>query len=118
MRDPIYFTLVKLSDGALASLTIIRQPHEFFAQLTSYGFVESVGASSPALENMATSAFLKTVSGVFGVSRDRSYTYEIPEGTTWADWLTDLEKRAHDPRFIVVERDGALAYSMIVPTRR
>ncbi len=79
LRSPIYFTLVRLENGDLASLTIIREPTEFFAQLRSYGFMEHAGASSPALTEMKTGAFLDTVAVVFSVSRDRPFTFFIPD---------------------------------------
>jgi hypothetical protein len=114
-RDPIYFTFVRLSDGALASLTIIRKRYEFVAQLASYGFTESVTA--PTLEAWAfpTVYFLEAVAGAIKTRLGHTYTYEIPDGMTWAKWLAGFEERAHDPRFAVFERNGALAYSMTPP---
>lgn len=116
MRSPIYFMLVRLDDGDLASLTIIREPTQFFAQLRSYGFTEHSGASSPALAEMSTGAFLDTVAGVFSVSRDRPFTYIVPDGMSRADWLDAMEEKAHDPRFGLVERDGEISHCMLVPT--
>lgn len=113
LRARIYFTLVRLADGDLASLTVIREQQEFYAQLRSYGFEEFAGASSLALEAMSTGAFLKAVEGVFSVSRGRPYTYLPPDGMNWPDWYDGMEERARDPRFAVVERDGAMVYNMI-----
>lgn len=79
-RPPIYFMLVRLNDGAPASLTIKREPTQFFAQLRSYGFMEHSCASSPALADMSTGAFLDIVAGVLSVSRDRSFSYIVPTG--------------------------------------
>jgi hypothetical protein len=108
--------LVRLADGDLASLTIIRKPDEFSAQLRSYGFSESAGASSPIFADMQTATFFDTVAGVFSVSRDRPFTYIVPDGLNRADWLVSMETKAHDPRFTVVERDGELVHCMIVPS--
>ncbi len=118
MRSPLYFTLVRLADGDLASLTIIREPTEFFAQLRSYGFTEHSGASSPALADMSTGAFLDAVSGVFSVSRDRSFSYIVPDGMNRAEWLAAMEEKARDPRFGLTERGGEISYCMIVPLKR
>jgi hypothetical protein len=115
MRNPIYFTLVRLYDGDLASLTIIREPTEFLAQLRSYGFTEHSGASSPALADMSTGEFLDAVAGCFSVSRDQPFTYIIPGGMSRADWLAAMEEKAHDQRFGLMERDGEISYCMIVP---
>lgn len=114
-RSPVYFMLVRLADGDLASLTVIREPTEFFAQLRSYGFTEHAGASSSALPEMPTGAFLDTVAGVFSVSRDRSFTYIVPDGMSRADWLAAMEEKAHDPRFGLMERGGEISHCMIVP---
>lgn len=111
-RSPIYFMLVRLADGNLASLTIIREPRQFFAQLRSYGFTDHSGASSPALAKMQTGAFLDTVAAVFSVSRERPFTYILPDGVTRADWLAAMEEKAHDPRFSLVQRDGEISYCM------
>ncbi|MQX78107.1 hypothetical protein [Sinorhizobium medicae] len=114
-RSPIYFTLVRLADGDLASLTVIREPTESFAQLRSYGFRDHAGASSPALTEMRTGTFLDTVAGVFSISRDRPFMYIVPNGMSRADWLAAMETKAHDPRFGIMERDGEFSYCMIVP---
>ncbi|CAM3540287.1 hypothetical protein G6L26_008585 [Agrobacterium radiobacter] len=114
-RPPLYFTLVRLADGDLASPTVIRKPTEFFAQLRSYGFTEHSGAASPKLAEMQTGAFLDTVAGVFSVSRDRPFTYIIPEGMPRAEWLAAMEEKAHDPRFFLRERDGEFSYCTIIP---
>lgn len=114
-RTPLYFTLVRLDDGDLASLTIIREQTKFFAQLRSYGFTEYAGASSAALPEMPTGAFLDTVAGVFSVSRDRPFTYIIPDGMSRADWLAAIEEKARDPRFGLMEHDGEFSHCMIVP---
>ncbi|WP_223564964.1 hypothetical protein [Agrobacterium tumefaciens] len=118
MRSPIYFMLVRLDDGDLASLTIIREPTQFFAQLRSYGFTEHSDASSLALAEMSTGAFLDTVAGVFSVSRDRPFTYFVPDGMSRADWLAAMEEKAHDPRFSLQERDGEFSYCVTVPLKR
>ncbi|HEV7245983.1 MAG TPA: hypothetical protein VGN93_03210 [Shinella sp.] len=118
MRNPTYFTLVRLDDGDLASLTIIREPTQFFAQLRSYGFTEHASASSPALAKMQTAAFLDTVAGVCSVSLDRPFTFIIPGGISRAEWLTAMEEKAHDPRFGLMERDGEISHCMIVPRLR
>lgn len=117
MRDPIYFMLVRLHSGDLASLTIIREPTEFFAQLRSYGFTEHASASSPALTEMQTGAFLDAVAGVFSVSRDRPFAFLIPDGMSRADWLCAMEEKARDPRFTLRERDGEFSYCMTVPLK-
>lgn len=114
-RTPIYFTLVRLDDGDMASLTIIREPTQFFAQLRSYGFTEHASASSPALAAMQTGAFLDTVAGVCSVSLDRPFTFVISDGISRADWLTAMEEKARDLRFGLMERDGEIAHGMIVP---
>lgn len=116
-RSPIYFTLVRLPDGDLASLTIIREPTEFFAQLRSYGFTGHTGASSPALADIQTGAFLDMVAGVFSFSRDRPFTYIVPDGMSCADWLSAMEEKARDPRFSLRERDGEFSYCMTVPLK-
>lgn len=115
-RPPIYFMLVRLADGDLASLTIIREPPEFFAQLRSYGFTEHASTSSPELVEMQTGAFLDTVAGVFSirVPQNRPFTYVIPDGMSRADWLATMEEQAHDPRFSLRERDGEFSYCMTV----
>ncbi|AQS62615.2 hypothetical protein AGRHK599_LOCUS258 [Rhizobium rhizogenes] len=115
MRSPIYFMLIRLDDGDLASLTIIRKPTQFFAQLRSYRFTEHAGASSPALAEMETGAFLDTVAGITSVSCDRPFTYIVPDGIGRADWLAAMEEKARDPRFGLMERDGEISYSMTVP---
>lgn len=115
MRSPLYFTLVRLADGDLASLTIIREPTEFFAQLRSYDFTEHSGASSPSLAEMRTGAFLDTVAGVFSVSRNRPFSYIIPDGMCPVEWLAKMEEQAHDPRFSLMERGGEISYSMTIP---
>ena len=115
MRSPIYFMIVRLDDGDPASLTVMREPTAFFAQLRSYGFTEHASASSPSLVGMQTGAFLDTVAGVFSVSRDRPFTYIVPDGVSRADWLAAMEEKAHDPRFGLVERDGEISHCMIVP---
>lgn len=117
MRNPIYFMLVRLADGDLASLTVIREPTEFFAQLRSYGFTEHASASTPALMNMQTGAFLDAVAGVFSVLRNRAFTFLIPDGESRAAWLAAMEEKAHDPRFSLQERDGEFSYCMIVPLK-
>lgn len=121
-RPSIYFMLVRLDDGRfdhgrLASLTVIRQADEFFAQLKSWDFTETVDVSSPAIATMQTGAFLDTVAGVFSVSRNRPFTYIIPDGVSRADWLADREAKARDPRFSVEERDGELVYCMTGPLK-
>lgn len=118
MRSPIYFMLVRLDDGDLASLTIIREPTQFFAQLRSYGFTEHSGASSPALAEMSTGAFLDTVAGVFSVSRDRPFIYIVPDGMSRADWLASMEEKARDPRLSLRQRDGEFSYCVTVPLKR
>lgn len=115
MRSPIHFMLVRLDDGNLASLTIIREPTEVFAQLRSYGFTEHAGASARALAEMPTGAFLDTVAYVFSVSRDRPFTYIVPDGMSRVDWLAAMEEKAHDPRFGLTARDGEISHGMIVP---
>lgn len=117
-RTPIYFTLVRLAGGDFASLTIIREPTQFFAQLRSYGFTEHVSASSPALAEMQTGAFLDTVAGVCSVSLNRPFTFIIPDGRSRVDWLTAMEEKARDPRFGLMERDGEISHRMIVPRLR
>lgn len=117
-RSPIYFMLVRLADGDLASLTIVRKPAEFSAQLRSYGFSESAEASSPIFADMKTATFLDIFAGVFSVSRNRPFSYIVPDGLNRADWLVTRETKAHDPRFTVVERDGELVHRMIVPSGR
>ncbi len=117
-RPPIYFMLVRLDDGAPASLTIIRKPTQFFAQLRSYGFTEHSGASSPALADMSTGAFLDIVAGIFSVSRDGSFSYIVPDGVSRADWLAAMEEKAHDPRFGLMECDGEISHCMIEPLKR
>ncbi len=114
-RSPVYFMLVRLADGDLASLTVIREPTEFFAQLRSYGFTEHSGASSSALAEMSTGAFLDAVAGVFSVSRDRSFTYIAPDGMSRADWLAAMEEKAHEPRLGLMECGGEISHCMIVP---
>ncbi|NRF10815.1 hypothetical protein [Agrobacterium pusense] len=121
-RPSIYFMLVRLDHGRLdhgrfASLIIIRQADEFFAQLKSWDFTDTVDVSSPAIATMQTGAFLDTVAGVFSVSHDRPFTYIIPDGVSRADWLADKEAKARDPRFTVEERDGELVCCMTVPLR-
>ncbi|MGV1758889.1 hypothetical protein ACQZ6F_19040 [Rhizobium sp. A22-96] len=116
-RSPIYFMLVRLENGDLASLTIIREPAGFFAQLRSYGFTEHAGASSPALTEMETGAFLDTVAFVFSVSRDRPFTFFIPDGASREEWLSAMEEKAHDPRFGLMERDDEISYCVTVPLR-
>ena len=121
-RPSIYFMLVRLDDDRLdharfASLIVIRQAHEFFAQLKSWDFTETADAFSRAFAPMQTGAFLDTVAGVFSVSRDRPFTYIIPDGVSRADWLADKEAKARDPRFTVEERDGELVCCMTVPLR-
>jgi hypothetical protein len=117
-RPSIDFMLVRLVDGEFASLTIIRQPGEFFAQLKSWDFTETAEVSSPAIATMQTGAFLDMIAGVFSVSRNLPFTYMIPYNVSRADWLADREATARDPRFTVEERDGELVYGMSVPTRR
>ncbi|WP_114363627.1 hypothetical protein [Ciceribacter lividus] len=107
--------LVRLDDGDLASLTVIREPTQFFAQLRSYGFTEHASASSPALTEMQTGAFLDTVASVFSIFRDRPFAYIIADGMSRADWLAAMEEKAHDPRFGLMERDGEISYCMTVP---
>ncbi|MDL2410628.1 hypothetical protein PY650_34690 [Rhizobium calliandrae] len=114
-RSPLYFTLVRLDDGDPASLTVIREPTQFFAQLRSYGFTEHASASSPTLAGMQTGAFLDTVAGVFSISRDRPFTYIIPDEMSRADWLAAMKEKARDPRFGLMERDGEISYCMTVP---
>ncbi|MBY5826324.1 hypothetical protein [Rhizobium leguminosarum] len=118
MGSPIYFTLVRLDSGDLASLTIIREPTEFFVQLRSYGFTEHTGAASWLLAEMGTGAFLDVVSTVCSIFLDRPFTYIIPDGVTRADWLMEMEVKARDPRFSLKERDGEFAYCMTVPVRK
>lgn len=96
-RDPIYFTLVRLSDGDLASLTIIRKPQEFVAQLRSYGFTKIVSAPTSDANALTTDDFLYSVATAIEAEWGYTYTYEIPEGMIWTEWLEALE-RAHDPR--------------------
>lgn len=114
-RFPIYYMLVRLADGDLASLTVIRKPTEFFAQLRSYGFRDHAGASSPALTDMRTGTFLDTVAGIFSASRNRSFMYIVPDEMSRSDWLAAMEVKAHDPRFGLMERDGEFSYCMVVP---
>ncbi|MNF11110.1 hypothetical protein D3C80_2122460 [compost metagenome] len=64
---------------------------------------------------MSTGAFLDTVAYVFSVSRDRPFTYIIPDGMSRADWLDAMEEKVHDPRFGLIERDGELSHCMTVP---
>lgn len=114
-RPTLYFMLVRLADGDLASLTIIREPTAFFAQLRSYGFTEHASASSPARAEMRAGDFLDTVADVFSVSRDRPFSYIAPDGMSRADWLAAMEEKARDPRFGLTARDGEISHCMIVP---
>lgn len=116
-RPSLYFMLVRLEHGRFASLTIIRQADEFFAQLKSWDFTDTVDASSPEIATMQTGAFLDTVAGVFTVSHDRPFTYIIPDGVSRADWLADKEAKARDLRFTVEKRDWELVCCMTVPLR-
>lgn len=120
MRSPIYFMLVRLENGDLASLTIIREPTAFSAQLASFGFTEHASASSPLLKDMQTGAFLDTVADVFSVRvpQNRPFIYMVPDGMNRAHWLAAMEEKARDPRFGLVERDGEISHCMIVPWLR
>lgn len=50
--------------------------------------------------------FISRAEGVFSVSRDRSFTYIVPDGNSRVDWLAAMEDKAHDPRFGFTARDG------------
>lgn len=59
--------------------------------------------------------FISRAEGVFSVSRDRSFTYIVPDGNSRVDWLAAMEDKAHDPRFGFTARDGEISHCMIVP---
>lgn len=98
-RDRIYFLLVKLPDGILASLTVIREPHRFIAQLQSFDFKDYVKSSytTDELDDMTTDRFLEEVATMIRRGAGKTYTYSIPSGMTRTDWLMGVEERANDP---------------------